>query len=96
MALDPLSPFRVDRLIGGDLGCDPFLSLRREINRLFDDAFRGSTGLLASPAQRGEGAMLTSPMDLSETDQELKICAELPGVTDDDINIQLQDDVLVI
>jgi len=35
-------------------------------------------------------------MDLSETDQELKICAELPGVTDDDINIQLQDDVLVI
>jgi HSP20 family protein len=40
--------------------------------------------------------MLTSPMDLSETDQELKICAELPGVTDDDINIQLQDDVLVI
>jgi HSP20 family protein len=40
--------------------------------------------------------MLMPHMDVSETDRELKICAELPGVTENELDIQLQGDVLMI
>ena len=97
MALNPLSPFQGGGLMGGGLGGDPFMSLHRQMNRLFDDAFRGSTGQMpSSQGQGGEGGMLMPHMDVSETDRELKICAELPGVAEKDIDVRLEDDVLVI
>jgi HSP20 family protein len=40
--------------------------------------------------------MMMPQMDVSETDGELKICAELPGVSESDVDIRLEDDVLVI
>ena len=40
--------------------------------------------------------MLMPHIDVSETDRELKICAELPGVSEKDIDVRLEDDVLVI
>jgi HSP20 family protein len=97
MARNPLSPFR-GGLMGGGFGGDPFMSLHRQMNRLFDDVFRGATGQMPSgQEQGGEGGMLMTPqMDVSETDQELKICAELPGVSEKDVDIRLEDDVLVI
>src|SRR5918993_3658923 len=97
MARNPLSPFRGGGLMGGGFGGDPFMSLHREMNRLFDDAFRGSTGQMpSSQGQGGEGGMLMPHMDVSETDKELKICADLPGVSEKDIDVRLEDDVLVI
>src|ERR671911_828699 len=95
MARNPLSPFQAGGLMGGGLG--GFMSLHRQMNRLFDDAFRGSTGQMpSSQGQGGEGGMLMPHMDVSETDRELKICAELPGVAEKDIDVRLEDDVLVI
>jgi HSP20 family protein len=83
--------------MGGGFGSDPFLSLHREMNRLFDDVFRGSTGQMpSSQGQGGEGGMLMPHIDVSETERELKICAELPGVSEKDIDVRLEDDVLVI
>jgi HSP20 family protein len=40
MVRNPLTPFR----FGGGLlaGSDPFLSLHRDVNRLFDDVLRGA------------------------------------------------------
>ena len=97
MARNPLSPFQAGGLMGGGLGGDPFMSLHRQMNRLFDDAFRGSTGQMpSSQGQGGEAGMLMPHMDVSETDRELKICAELPGVAEKDIDVRLEDDVLVI
>ena len=52
-------------------------------------------GFSADHAQDAEGR-LVPPLDVSETDLALKICAELPGVTENELDIQLQDDVLVI
>jgi HSP20 family protein len=96
MARNPLSPFR-GGLMGGGFGGDPFMSLHRQMNRLFDDVFRESTGQTPSTqGQGGEGVMMSPQMDVSETDRELKICAELPGVSEKDIDIRLEDDVLVI
>ena len=35
-------------------------------------------------------------MDVSETEKELRVCAELPGVSEKDVDVRLEDDVLVI
>lgn len=81
-------------LFGGDLPreqADPFLNLQREVSRLFEDVFRsfgqtpGAVGLAAAPR-----------MNISETDQAYKLEAELPGVSEDDIEVTLADDILTI
>ena len=69
---------------------DPFMSLHRQMNRLFDDVLRESIGHTpSSHGQGGEGGMLMPPMDVSETDKELKV--ELPGVSEKDIDVRLED-----
>jgi HSP20 family protein len=95
MARNPLSPFRSGGLAGAGFAGDPFLSLHREMNRLFDDAFRGVSGQ-PSQGQGTEGSMLMPHMDVSENERGLTICAELPGVSENEIDIRLEDDVLVI
>lgn len=96
MARNPLSPYRSGGLMGGGFGSDPFLSLHRDVNRLFDDLFRGGQTPTSSQREGAEGGMLMPQMDVSETERELKICAELPGVSENDVDIRLEDDVLVI
>ena len=95
MARNPMTPFRPG---GGMVPGDPFLSLHREMNRLFDDVFRGS-GLPAATGSQGQGdvgTFVNASMNVSETDKEIRITAELPGVTEQDIDISLDDDVLTI
>jgi HSP20 family protein len=95
MARNPMTPFRPG---GGLLPGDPFLSLHREMNRLFDDVFRGAALPAASGSQgQGDvGAFVNASMNVSETDKEFRITAELPGVTEQDIAVSLDDDVLTI
>ena len=79
-------------LASGFGGPDPFLTLHREMNRLFDDVIRGGT-----TATENRRPMLLAPnVDVSETDKEMRIRAEMPGVTEDDIDVSLDDDVLTI
>ena len=95
MARNPMIPFRPG---GGMFPGDPFLSLHREMNRLFDDVFRG-VGLPAASGSQGQGdvgAFVNASMNVSETDKEIRITAELPGVTEQDIEVSLDDDVLTI
>jgi HSP20 family protein len=77
---------------------DPFLSLHREMNRLFDDVFRGATlpTVSGSQGQGDVGNFVNASMNVSETDKVLRITAELPGVTEQDIEVSLDDDVLTI
>jgi len=91
MARNPLTPFRSGSLLGGD----PFLSLHREMNRLFDDVLRGA-GLPAAGGQTGGTNLLAPQLDVSETDNEIRITAELPGVSENGIEVELNDDILVI
>jgi HSP20 family protein len=78
-------------------GGDPFLALHREMNRLFDEAFRGF-GLPEGESGAGfaAGGVVAPRIDVSETEQELKVYAELPGVDQKDVDITLTDDVLTI
>jgi HSP20 family protein len=77
-------------------GSDPFLTLHREMNRLFDDVLRG--GSVSSGGQGGsQGDVLLAPhMDVSETDKEVRVQAELPGVSENDIDVSLHEEVLTI
>jgi HSP20 family protein len=95
MARNPMTPFRPG---GGMFPGDPFLSLHREMNRLFDDVFRGAA-LPATSGSQGQGDVgifVNASMNVSETDKEIRITAELPGVTEQDIDVSLDDDVLTI
>jgi HSP20 family protein len=69
-----------------------FGSLQREIDRLFDDFTRGSMGMLGPQAQTN----LMPSIDVTETDKEIEITAELPGLERKDVEITLEDDVLTI
>jgi HSP20 family protein len=93
MARYPMSLFTPGGLMGAG-GHDPFLTLHREMNRLFDDVARGG---VPAPSGGGQGGALLAPhMDVSETDKEVRIQAELPGVIESDVEVALDDDVLTI
>ncbi len=68
----------------------PVLSLRDEVNRLFDDFFGG--GLLRTPL---ESEWLPA-LDVSETDTSVVVSAEVPGIAPKDIDILLTGDTLTI
>jgi HSP20 family protein len=81
---------------------DPFMTLQREVNRLFDDVWRGldmpSFGRLPSlSANTRAGWSAGWPsVEVSETDKEIRVTAELPGLEDKDVEVLLDDDVLTV
>jgi len=73
----------------------PFLSLHREINRLFDDAFQGlgsNLPSLGSPLLRGGMPRI----EVSDDEKEIKVTAEMPGIDEKDVEILLKDGVLTL
>jgi HSP20 family protein len=78
-------------LTGGSLlGRDPFLDFRRQMDRLFDESFRG----LGEP-ERGT-FMLSPKVDVCQKPDGWEITAELPGVDEKDIDLRLDGDMLTI
>ncbi|MES1147971.1 MAG: Hsp20/alpha crystallin family protein [Bradyrhizobium guangdongense] len=73
---------------------DPFLTLHREMNRLFDDVFRGFGSPGLSPSM--EGRLAWPKVELSETDKALTVSAELPGMTEKDVQVEIANGVLTI
>ena len=95
MARHPLTPFGSRSLFGGDL--DPLFSLHRDMNRLFDEVMgRGLPSAGGQGGQSGQGQIINAHMNVSETENEIRISAELPGVKEDDIDVSLNDDLLTI
>jgi HSP20 family protein len=72
---------------------DPFTTFRREVDRLFEDFFGGGRAL-ASPLFGGHG--VTPSIDMAETDTEVIITAELPGLEEKDFQVTVSGDVLTI
>ena len=62
-----------------------------EMNRLFSD-------FLSHSSERSEeDSVLWNPsVDISETDADITVTAECPGLTKDDVKISLQDNVLTL
>ena len=71
----------------------PFLALHREMNRLFDDVF----SRFDSPMPGLFGRMAGWPsVEVTETEKEVRISAELPGMDEKDVELLVSDDVLTI
>lgn len=84
---------------------DPFHALRHEMDRMFDRFWRGGFGLPSfqrmfepEPSRHGEtGFAFTTPaVDFCEDDKAFHLTAELPGLSEKDINVTLSGDMLTI
>jgi HSP20 family protein len=73
----------------------PFLSLHREMNRVFDDFFRDFDMRLPMMGSAGFAAGWPQ-IDLAETDKQIMVTAELPGVEEKDVELLLEDGQLVL
>ena len=78
----------------------PAQSLHREMNRLFEDFFRSPAfehfgEFPAFPAEQSWGDV-TPRIDMSETEKELLVKVELPGMTEKDVTISINKDLLTI
>lgn len=73
---------------------DPFLTLHREMNRLFDDIFRGFGS--NSLSQQLEGRLGWPKIELEDRDSQLIVTAELPGMTEKDVQVEIDNSVLTI
>jgi HSP20 family protein len=78
-----------DMAVGGG---DPFTALRREMDRVFEN-FGREFGWPSTEAQPG---VMAPSIDVSETETELKIEAELPGVDEKDVEVVVSDNMLTI
>jgi HSP20 family protein len=65
--------------------------LQHEVDRLFEEFARG-----LGPVSVGGNGRLMPSMEVTETDKELVITAELPGLERKDVDISLEDNVLTI
>jgi HSP20 family protein len=73
---------------------NPFTSLQQEIDRLFDDFGRNFPRLGALGfTQAGD---LVPRMDVKENDKAIELTAELPGLTEKDVEVDLADNVLTV
>lgn len=75
-----------------DIAEDPFTAMRREMDRMFEEMTKSFS--LVRPAF-GMGVMAPR-VDMRETDTAVEIQAELPGVTEQDIEVQLADGILTL
>jgi HSP20 family protein len=68
-----------------------FSTLQNEMNRLFNSVFD-------APTTGGGGAMRRwmPAMDLVETDDHFVLRADLPGMSEDDVRIELEDGTLTV
>ncbi|HYF60414.1 MAG TPA: Hsp20/alpha crystallin family protein [Burkholderiaceae bacterium] len=87
----PLSSF------GPVSATDPFAFLNDEMDRLVDHAFRR----LGAPAPQGDRTRaradaIAPRMDVTETDREIVIAVDVPGVAREDLELAIDGDVLTL
>jgi len=74
---------------------DPFLALQQDMNSLFDE-FTGRFNLAPFSDFGNFGTTFQPRLNVSEGDKDIKVSAELPGLTEQDIEITLSGDRLTI
>lgn len=83
-----------DRLSGSDSG-SYFPSFQREMNRLIDQ-FRNGFPMPETGADTAFGAELFPAIDIVETDETVEISAEVPGVSEKDLDASISGGVLTL
>jgi HSP20 family protein len=70
----------------------PMVSLHREMNRLFDNMFRGFDDARVWGSRQVDWPKI----DVEETDKNYRVTAELPGMEEHEVEVLLQDGMLTI
>jgi HSP20 family protein len=99
----PKLPEKTEKTSQASEGWNPFDSLRREIDRLFED-FHPFGGRLPTPRLMSEldrplltaGWEISPAFDLIEREKEYEITAELPGIDEKDVDIKLSNRTMTI
>jgi len=76
---------------------EPFrdlVTVQDRLNRIFDDAFRGSRG--ASEEEWALGGSWAPSVDIYEQDGNLVLKAELPGIDPKDVDVRVENNVLTL
>jgi len=93
MDLKSLNPFGRSSALARTGDADPFASLQRAVDGLFGDFARD----WKLPAALGGGTGFLSPkVNVAETEKGLELTAELPGIDQKDIDLDLADGVLTL
>jgi HSP20 family protein len=67
-------------------------ALQEEMNRRFNDAFRGGNGEETSVGQH----QWSPPVDIYETEDALILDVDLPGVSKDQVSIEIHQNILTL
>lgn len=94
MANGYLTPSRRGSLAGTSGFGTPgsLFDLHRQVNRLFDDLFEQDAGT----GGFARGGMTVPAIDVHQSEDQLELSAELPGVREEDIDLSIEDGVLTL
>jgi HSP20 family protein len=84
--------------LSAPLVASPFWQLHREVDRLFEEAFRnfGWFPRLPEQAELARPSWLRPALDIEETSKEYRVTVEVPGVEERDLDVSVDNNVLVI
>lgn len=98
MAMRSLTPWRWGRRgvpAGREMEAHPLDMFQREMNRLFDDFFKGF-GLRPFGEEAEAAGAFYPQVDMSEDENAVYVTAELPGLDEKDIDINLSRDSITL
>ena len=75
---------------------DPFSAMRSEMDRVFDSFLGRGSGRFPAFARVDDSDPVVPSIDVRETDTELVVEAELPGMDEKDINVTLANGILTL
>lgn len=75
---------------------DPLVELQRDMNRLFEDFFKEPFAMTPFSREKTLGSSFTPQADISETEGEITVSLELPGMEADQIDLSFHNNTLTI
>jgi HSP20 family protein len=75
---------------------DPFLRLRDQMNQLFDGFFDDPWSLHPFETFDSNYSAFMPRLEMTETDADVKVSVELPGMDEKDVQVSLENQVLTI
>jgi HSP20 family protein len=73
---------------------DPFYDIHSQMNRIFDEFFERPLGLSPFFSEASTSREFAPSVDVNETEKEITILAELPGMEPEEIDISLDRNAL--
>lgn len=86
-----LAPRREPRL--RPFAADPLTAMRRDMSRLMDDLWSPAESRAFAPPAAGD---VWPSLEVKETDQAYEVTAELAGLEQKDVQLQLRDNILTL